>query len=155
MQQQQFKRFYNLAFALIVICSAFFVFKAAESLVQSCVIDTQKEQYASLMDHQRQFIYDKLVKAGKQDQADEFMHDPQLNTLGLFTTDDENGQPFGPKAVALDRRIQFCEDNFTAISVVTTLVAFVLAYFFFWYIALFSVRYVRGKADQEPVSPSK
>ena len=155
MQQQQFKRFYNLAFAVIVICSVFFVFKAAESLVQLCVIETQKEQYKNLMDHQRQFIYDGLVKAGKQEQADEFMRDPQLNDLGLFATDDENGQPFGPKAVSLDRRIQFCEDNLTAISVVTTLVAVVLAYFLFWYIALFSVRYVRGKADPEQVISSK
>ena len=155
MQKQQYKRLYNLALALVVICSAFFVFKIAESFIGSNVIDAQKEKYASMLDHQRQFIYDKLVKAGKKEQADEFIHDPQLNTLGLFVTDDENGQPFGPKANSLDRRIRFCEDNLAMISVITESVAFVSAYFLFWFIASFSVRYVRGQPDQALINSNK
>jgi hypothetical protein len=155
MQKQQYKRLYNLAFALVVICSAFFVFKVAKSLIQSNVIDVQKTQYENMFDHQRQFVYGQLVKAGKQEQADEFKHDTQLNTLGLFTTDDENGKPFGPKANSLDRRIQFCEDNLTAISVITASAAFVSAYFLFWYIASFSVHYVRGQPDRVLTSSNK
>ena len=155
MQKQQYKRIYNLAFALLAVCSFFFVFKAAKSFFTASIIDAQKKQYSRMFERQRTFVYNQLVKAGKQEEADFFRRDPQANTLGILMTDDESGQPFGPKVNSLDHRTRFCEENLTAISIITSLLAYFVSYFAFWHIASLSVRYVKGQTDQQPVSVSK
>ena len=108
-----------------------------------------------MCERQRQFIYNKLVKAGKPEEAERFRSDRQASFLGLFMTDDENGELFGQKANSLDRRIQFCEENLAVISTITTLIAYVAAYFLFWYVGFWSVRYVKGQPEPIPANPSK
>ena len=155
MQKQQYKRIYNLAFALLVICSCFFVFKITKSLLNSTLVEGQKEKYQEMCDRQRQFIYNELVKAGKREEADRFRSDPQASTLGLFLTNDESGEPFGPKANSLHRRMRFCEENLVVICTITTIIAYVAAYFLLWYVGFWSVRYVKGQPKPVPASPGK
>ncbi len=155
MQQQQYKRIYNLGFALFVICSGFFAFTFTNSLLKSSLVEGQKEKYHQMCERQRQFIYNEMVKAGKREEADRFRSDPQASFLGLFLTNDEKGEPFGPKANALDKRIRFCEENLGALSIVTLLIAYAAAYFLFWYVGFWSVRYVKGQPAPIPASHSK
>ena len=155
MQRKQYKRIYNVAFGLLAICSFVFVLRGAESFIKANVIDSQKEEYSKMCERQRTFLYNQLVQSGKRKEADEFRRDRQANTLGIMLTDDENGQPFGAKAGALNRRILFFEENLSVISVIATLLTYVAAYFVFWCLASSLVRYVKGQLDQvgSPTQP--
>jgi hypothetical protein len=144
MQKQQYKRLYNIAFALLVICSFYFVFNFAKTFIKESFVEEQKVKLDLMYNQQSQIIYDKLVKAGKQKEADEFIHDPQENFFGTYLSEDENGKIFYNKYTAFENRIKFCEENLNVISVVGVLIAFALAYFLIWQILSFSARYVKG-----------
>jgi hypothetical protein len=148
MQRKQYKRIYNVAFTLIAICSFIFVLQAAKSFITTNVIESQKEEYSWKCQRQRTFPYNQLVKLGRQKEAAEFRRDRQANTLGIMLTDDESGQPFGTRAGALNRKILFYEENLSVISVITTLLLAIVAYFAFWRVASLLVRYVKGQPDQ-------
>jgi hypothetical protein len=70
-------------------------------------------------------------------------------------TDDETGQPFGPKLNLLDGRIRFFEKNLGVISTIAAFLGYVAAYFLFWYAGFYAVLYVKGQANQDAPSPSK
>jgi hypothetical protein len=59
-------------------------------------------------------------------------------------TDDENGQPFGPKANFADRRIRFCDDNLALLTTITASLGYAAGYFLFWRLASSCVQYVQG-----------
>lgn len=153
MQKQQYKRLYNIAFALLVICSFYFVFNFAKAFIKESFVEEQKVKLDLMYNQQSQIIYDKLVKAGKQKEADEFIRDPQENFFGTYLSEDENGKIFYNKYTAFENRIKFCEENLDAISVAGVLVAFALAYFLIWQIISFSSRYVKGHSSHVSTNP--
>ena len=148
MTKQRYKRVYNLAFAVAAVCSFVFVFNASKAFIETNVIEAKKGGLVNMNERHREFLYNQLVKSGKQKEADEFRRDRQANTFGILMTDDETGQPFAVKAGALNRNILFYEENLSMITAITTLVAFIVAYFAFWQIALLLVRYVNGNSTE-------
>lgn len=154
MQRQQYKRLYNIVFAIFVACSFYFVFGFTKSFVESNFVGANWVKLNLMYDQQSQVIYDQLVKAGQREAADKLIHDPAQLYLAIYVPHDEDGKLFLAKYKAIDNRMKFCEENLNLISIITSLIAFTLLYFLIWQILSFSVRYIGGRSDHALAHPN-
>ena len=147
MQRQQYKRLYNIVFAIFVVCSFYFVFGFTKSFVDSNFVDDQKVKLALMFNQQSRVIYDQLVKIGEREEADKLIHDPAQLALAIYVPHDEEGKLFLTKYKAIENRVKFCEENLNLISIIMSLIAFSLLYFLIWQVITVSTRYVKGSSE--------
>ena len=150
MQTQQLKRLYNVAFAVIAISSCYYFLGITKSLIETNVIEGQKERHAKMFQRQREFLYNQILKSGNAEEAARFRNDQQASFFAVVLSNDENGKPFGPQARAVDDKIKFLEANHTVISVATLVVFYLITYFVLWYFGYFLARYVKGQPKESP-----
>ena len=142
MHAGQYKRIYNVAFILLVLCTSIFVFRVSKDLIATLIFESERSQSQKFF-AQSQRIYNDLVKEGKTEEAKTFQSDPQSNFFGTLLSMDEKGNLFATKYNSMDRRIRFCKDNLGLLSTVATLLAYTTSYFLLWFVMTLVVRYVR------------
>jgi len=130
MSAGQYKRIYNLAFPVLVLCTWIFIYGTSKELVSS-IVENAKENYQQRLSQEPPFDqtrHDDLVKQGKTKEAEE-----------MATAADRKAEHF----IAVGNRIDYCEENLGMLSVIPTLLVYIAAYFLLWYSGCLCVRYVK------------
>jgi hypothetical protein len=130
MSAGQYKRIYNLAFPVLVLCTWVFVYGISKELVSS-IVENAKEDYQQKLNQEPPFDqarHDNLVKQGKAKEAEE-----------MANAGDRKAEHF----IAVGNRIDYCEENLGMLSVIPTLPAYIAAYFLVWYLVRSCVQYVK------------
>jgi hypothetical protein len=114
----QYKRTYNLAFPVLVLCTWIFVYGISKELVSS-IVENAKENYQQKLNQEPPFDQarrDDLVKQGKTKEAE------QMADAG-----DRKAEHF----IAVGKRIDYCEENLGMLSVIPTLLVYIALIFLF------------------------
>jgi hypothetical protein len=130
MHAGQYKRIYNLAFPVLVVCTWVFIFGTSKELVSSIVENAREDYQQSLnqeppFDHAR---HDDLVKQGKTKEAEDMANEGDRKAMHF---------------IAVGNRIDYCERNLGMLSIIPTILAYIAAYFLLWYSGCLCVRYVK------------
>jgi len=107
-----------------------FVYGASKEFVSS-MVENAKEDYQQRLDHEPPFDHarhDDLVKQGKTKEAEDMANEG-----------DRKARHF----IAVGNRIDYCEQNLGMLSIIPALLAYIAAYFLFWYSGCLCVRYVK------------
>jgi len=130
MSAGQYKRIYNLVFPLLVLCTWVFVYGASKEFVSSMVENAKADYQHTLeneppYDHAR---YDDLVKQGKTKEAEDMANKQDRRAWHLM---------------AVENRIEYCENNSGMLSIIPTILAYIAVYFLLWYSGCLCVQYVK------------
>jgi hypothetical protein len=114
-------------------CTWVFVYDFCKEFVAEKVRQTN-ENYELQLSQQPPFDqakHDELVKQGKTKEAEEMANE---------------GDHKAEHWIAVGNRIQFCEENVSALSIIPTGIIYVIAYFLFWILGCLCVQYVKKGA---------
>lgn len=126
----QYKRVYNLVFPVLVLCTWVFAYGISKQLVSSIVEDA-KANYQQRLNQEPSFDqarHDDLIKQEKTKEAEEMANER-----------DRKAKHF----IAVGNRIDCCEENLGMLSVIPTLLAYIVTYFLVWKLAHLCVQYVK------------
>lgn len=151
MHAGQYKRIYNLAFALALICTFLSGFKISKSAITKIIIQPQEEELHKVAHDEEIRMYNDLIKQGKIEEAKDFLVAPHVMIIPIRFSTDVSESPYLQKIKWLQLRINFFSDNLALLSTIATLLAYMATYFLVWFSACRSLRYVRNAPKASPL----
>ena len=144
MRTDQYKRLFNVFFVLLVVSTGYFAFKGARWIINTQIIDQQKDTLRKVADDEERRTYNELIAQGKKKEAEVLIGEPHTMLLAIPFSQDVSQYPYLQRIKWLQLRIEFFSESLELLSAVLSLCFYTAAYFLIWRFAVFIVRYVRN-----------